>query len=355
MITTYPIARDEQLYCAWPDVARLGDRLICVFAVCTHHSNRDFTEIRCVTSDDRGRTWGTPVAIVPATRGDPATVPYWNCPRITTLDDGRLIVVVDRTIKDAGNCATNHLLESRDGGRAWSAPREIPVVGIVPDRVVVLRHGAHTGRWVLTAHQRTPEGPFFSEQRSWFSDDEGVTWTGPALLAGDPALWLCEASICELPDGELVAFLRENSGQGRDAYKVVSQDGGASWSGLIAFPLPGCHRPVAGVLRDGQVLITYRLAQGGKGWVGWWTQNTCAAFTDVASCLAAQRSQAHTRIVPIDFDRSSVSDCGYTGWVQFDDGELFIVNYCVDDWHVGQIRGYALDPAQVLIPVPVTR
>jgi hypothetical protein len=353
MIATFPIARDERLYCAWPDVARLGDRLICVFAACTHHGSRDFTEIRCVTSDDRGRSWSAPQAITTSTSGDPTTIPYWNCPRITALEDGRLIVVVDRTIKDAGNFATNHLLESSDGGRSWSEPREIPVVGIVPDRVVVLGQGPHAGRWLLTAHQKTPQGPWCSEQRVWLSDDAGQTWEGPILVAADRELWLCEASICEMPQGELVCFLRENSFRGLDAFKTISRDGGLTWGPLIAFPLPGCHRPVAGVLQDGRVLITHRFMQGGQGWVGWWTQNTFAAFTDVASCLASERQKAHTRIVPLDFDRSEKSDCGYTGWVQFDDGEIYIVNYCVDDWRAGQIRGYTLDPRAVCLPLPI--
>ncbi|HEY9076193.1 MAG TPA: hypothetical protein VIO61_06600 [Anaerolineaceae bacterium] len=64
------------------------------------------------------------------------------------------------------------------------------------------------------------------------------------------------------------------------------------------------------------------------------------AFPDVA--LAPSRAQAHTRILPVDFDRSPASDTGYSGWVQFDDGEIYIVNYIMDDAPKAQIRGYAL-------------
>ena len=46
--------------------------------------------------------------------------------------------------------------------------------------------------------------------------------------------------------------------------------------------------------------------------------------------------------MPIDFDRSPVSDLGYSGWVQFEDGEIYIVNYIVDDAPKAQIRGYSL-------------
>ena len=82
--------------------------------------------------------------------------------------------------------------------------------------------------------------------------------------------------------------------------------------------------------------------QGGKGWTGWWTQNLFAALTDEESVLADSRAGAHTRILPIDFDRSPESDTGYSGWVQFEDGEIYIVNYIVDDAPKGQIRGYSL-------------
>jgi sialidase-1 len=164
-----------------------------------------------------------------------------------------------------------------------------------------------------------------------------------------------------MPSGELVCFLRENSGLGRDAYKAISEDGGETWDGPYRMPIPGCHRPVAGLLDTGEVLVTHRFMQGGSGWLGSWTQNTFAALTDVDSCLARDRNDAWARILPLDYDRSPEADTGYTGWVQFDDGEIFVVNYVVDDApeapvrepedydgdydavQKARIRGYALD------------
>jgi sialidase-1 len=107
-------------------------------------------------------------------------------------------------------------------------------------------------------------------------------------------------------------------------------------------PIPGCHRPVAGLLENGLVLITYRFMQGGKGWVGWWTQNLFAGLTDVGSCLARTRAEAHTRLLPVDFDRHLESDLGYSGWVEFPDGEIYVVSYIMDDAPKAQIRGYSL-------------
>jgi len=89
--------------------------------------------------------------------------------------------------------------------------------------------------------------------------------------------------------------------------------------------------------------------QGGKGWLGWWTQNFFATLTDVESALATTYEEAHTRMLPVDFDRSPESDRGYSGWVEFDDDEIYIVNYILDDAPKAQIRGYALTPADLLL------
>ena len=97
-------------------------------------------------------------------------------------------------------------------------------------------------------------------------------------------------------------------------------------------------------------MITYRFMQGGQPGFGFWTQNFFAALTDVTSAAATERDRAWTRIMPLDFDRSPVSDVGYSGWVQFPDGEIYVVNYLVDDAPKAQIRGYSLREEDFLLP-----
>ena len=49
------------------------------------------------------------------------------------------------------------------------------------------------------------------------------------------------------------------------------------------------------------------------------------------------------RIIPLDYDGAAKADTGYSGWIQFADGEIYVVNYIVDDHRDrGQIRGYSL-------------
>ena len=354
MIEKFTVSRDDSIYEAFPDVALTATgRLVCVFAECTHHADRSYTCIMVTASEDRGRTWSPKRALTEPLKGDPSADPWWDCPRVTALGENRLVCVVDRIagLEEGGRGTeqSNWLYFSDDEGESWGGPHATPAHGIVPDQLVELKVGAHAGRWILSAQTvlGTREEPLWAE-RCWLSDDRGGAWSGPHTIAAQPGLQLCEGSVVELPGGELACFMRENSGQGLDCFKSISRDGGATWEGPYRMPIPACHRPVAGMLQSGKVMITHRFMQGGKGWVGWWTQNTFAALTDVESCLATERSEAHTRILPLDFDRSPESDTGYTGWVQFPDGEIYIVNYILDDAPKAQIRGYSLRESDFL-------
>ncbi|MBQ6474272.1 MAG: exo-alpha-sialidase [Victivallales bacterium] len=333
----YTISRDERWYHAWPDLTLASDgALLCVFNECTHHCNRSHTRLMLCRSEDRGRTWSPKAPLTEATDGLPY---YYNCPRISRLRDGRLAIVCDR-IPAAGEQfseqAVNVLWLSGDNGKTWAAPVEIPLRGIVPDKLCELE----TGRWLFAAQQ--PLDGRWSEYLC-YSDDQGKNWSAPVLVASDPALKLCEVSMLPLGGGTIAAFLRENSQLGYDCQKTISHDNGETWGPVTPFPLPGCHRPVAGLLQDGRVFITFRFCQGGAGGMGNGAQNFFAAVTDRRAVLASTRNQARVRIIPIDYDSAPKADTGYSGWIQFPDGALYIANYIVDDQlERGQIRGYAL-------------
>jgi len=334
LIKKFTVSRDDSVYEAWPDLALTkSGKLICVFSECKHHNDRSYTRIVLKKSIDRGRTWNDKIPLSDGTNG----LPYWNCARISRLKDDRLVIVCDKIYGKGESKSKNYLWFSDPEGEKWEGPIETPITGIVPDKLLELP----SGRWILATHDKSKKHGYL-EQSLWYSDDKGKTWVGPITVASQEGLNLCEASILRLPDGTLVAFMRENSGEGRDCYKSISLDNGESWEGPYQVPLPGCHRPVAGMLNSGRILITYRFMQGGKGWLGNWTQNFFAALTDVESAKARDRREQWTRIMPIDFDRSPVSDLGYSGWVQFEDGEIYIVNYIVDDAPKAQIRGYSL-------------
>jgi len=295
-------------------------------------------------SSDRGRTWTPKRPLTEGTRGSDF---FYNCPRISKLPDGRIVIVVDRVYtkcqEDRTKTAKVVMYFSDDNGNTWSSAAETPMRGIVPDKLLVLKNN----RWILSAHHNE-DGKLAQYLR--FSDNQGITWSDPVVVAKSPDFNLCEASILPLDNGALAAFMRENSGMGYDCKKTISRDNGETWGPVIDFPLPGCHRPVSGMLSDGKIMITYRFMQGGKGWLGFWTQNFFAALTDQDSVLAETRNESAVRIMPVDFDRSPNSDLGYSGWVQFPDGEIYVVNYIVDDaFDKAQIRGYSMHTEDFII------
>lgn len=351
-IIQFTISRDDYTYEAWPAVTLTKQGcLICVFTECTHHGDRTNTRVVMTKSTDRGRSWSEKVPLTEHTRG---LGYYYDCASITRLKDNRLAVVTNRIYNSAVGSdsaywheTSNDLLIGDEEGFNWGKPIETPVKGIVPDTLCELS----SGRWLLAAHSKSDVHGCL-EQKLWYTDDQGEHWYGPITVASQAGLNLCECSIVPLPDGTLVAFMRENSGDGSDGYKAISTDNGETWHGPYRIPLPGCHRPVARVLDSGKIMITYRFMQGGKGWLGNWTQNFFAALTDIDSALATERNEQWMRIMPIDYDRSPVSDLGYSGWVQFSDGEIYIVNYIVDDAPNGQIRGYSLREEDFMIQSP---
>ena len=347
MIEKHVVSRDDSIYEAWPDVTLTpSGRMVCVFSECTHHNDRSYTRIVLTDSTDRGRTWSPKR---PLTEGTHDPTNYWNTARISRLPDGRLVAAADRLLAPEDDAALKEcricLFFSEDDGATWSEAVETSLFGICPDKLLEL----DSGRWILSCHHKDRESGN-GIPRLWYSDDRGASWQGPAIVAEDDDLDLTEASILPVGDN-LVAFLREESRRGLDCFKTVSSDGGETWGEVVPFPLPGCHRPISGWLNDGRILITYRMCQGRKG-RGWWTQNFLAALTDRESALADTRRGARTRILPLDFDRSPCADTGYSGWVQFDDGEFYIVNYIVDDAPNGQIRGYSLGMSDFILEDP---
>lgn len=334
----WTVSRDDSVYEAWPDVVKTpSGKLICIFTECAHHLKREQVRLVTAESTDRGRTWSRKRAFTDVCVGDFT----WNNARITALPDGRLAACCDLTAHDSDG--TVYLWFADPEGERWEGSIETPVKGIVPNKLLELPNG----RWILAAHRKDAElGKLVVYSR--YSDDKGKTWSEEAIVGRDERYNLCEPTILVLSDGSLVAMMRENSGMGYDGQKSISRDNGETWEGVYPLALCGCHRPVATRLHSGRILITYRFAHGAGPW-GCWTQNFMAALTDEESCREPERKKQRMRIIPIDYDRNEKADIGYSGVAQFDDGEIYIVNYIMDDSVNSQIRGYSLREDELIL------
>ena len=329
-IQKFLINRDDEHYEAWPDIVLTdGGKLKCVFTECKHHGCRDFSRIVYVESTDRGRTWSAKKPLTEVTMRDN----YFNNARISKVGD-RLAIVADKVKNNEDSYSEIWIWYGDGEGESFGEPEVHKFRGIVPDKLRVLS----TGRMTLAAHfKNAATGKL--EQYLWYSDDGGKTWSDRITIAADPRYNFCEACILECSDGTLVTYMRENSARGYDCFKAISHDGGETWSGPFNAPIPGCHRPVCGFLPSGNILISYRYLPGwGRNCFS--SSNVFLGLFDEEAAKAENRNEL-IRTMPLDYDRSRSADTGYTGFVTFPDGEIYMVNYIVDDAPKGQIRGYS--------------
>lgn len=335
------VARNDDVYECFPCLVRTNSgRLITIYRESEAHSCAEYSHIVMRHSLDEGETWSDRQVLIESCKADGVLRKY-NCPRISQLRDGRLVAVCDAYNTPPGESlgardAINVLWFSDDDGATWSEPVETPVTGIVPDKLIETASGA----WLLAVHVgprdvNTEEQ--YLHQRVFRSIDRGASWEGPISVAYRDGLNLCEGGIVQLPDATLVCYMRENSNLGWVGYKSLSTDGGKSWEGPYPTLMPGCHRPVPGLLPSGDVMVTFRHQLGGTGP---FARNFFAYRESVASAVATEPAEQGGIILPLDHDRAERSDSSYSGWCVLGDGSLFAVTYIKDDAPMAQIRGY---------------
>lgn len=250
-----------------PDIVSLPTgRYILIYSdVDAHWSMKDQVLI-LLASDDQGATWNKHCEIDRAdlTAGDERLV----TPRLSLLNDGRLVVIVDHD--DDGHFHEdqppgNWLYWSDDLGETWSpAQKENGIGGFEPDRVLDLPDGTLG----VASHLMRGESQEFA-QVLWTTDDGGTTWTERSTIAHDGYHRFCEGAIVVLNDGErLACVMRENHSGGIPSFVAFSDDCGHNWSKPKMLPF-ALHRPYAKQLADGRVLVTGRHVNGGLGTYAW--------------------------------------------------------------------------------------
>ncbi|WP_029893904.1 sialidase family protein [Desulfohalovibrio reitneri] len=274
-------------YLSFPDVLALKDGLLlCVYRETEGHHTPRRQRLLLRESPDGGRSWGEARILHPRAA---------HCPRIARLDACELAV-----INEAGRCL--HL--SLDEGRTWATQEAGGLAHDMLDRPMAL-----DGERVLTcghthrgqaAQPRIAQAP--AEQMAYLSYNRGRSFQPLSVLNHDPCLVLCEASLTRLPDGRILALLRENSGVYEPMYFVVSEDEGHTWSDPRPTPLIG-HRPTVGLTASGKLLVTYRDVgpePGVAAWLGDLSElgefavhgaagGECAVIGDALECGAGAR------------------------------------------------------------------
>jgi hypothetical protein len=256
------IDRRDGVYLAFPDVIRAKDgSLVVVYNEADRHVRPTRRVIVASRSTDGGRTWSAP--------SYPDSVAS-HSPRLKELADGTLLV----------SDSSRVFFESPDDGHTFLPFRAEGLTHDMHDRILVLPDGP----WLTAGHRHVgEEHPAIrqppAEQVVFRSGDRGRSWERIATMAALRNLVLCEASMTRLPNGRILALLRENSFVFEPMYCCRSDDDGATWSAPVPTPLMG-HRPTMGLLPDGRLLVTYRNTGpdwGTCAWVGT-PEELCSGF-----------------------------------------------------------------------------
>lgn len=164
------------------------------------------------------------------------------------------------------------------------------------------------------------------------SEDGGVTWSDPVAINRSSAKHICEPGIIRSPDGkQLAVLLRENSRR-HNSQIIFSEDEGVTWSEPRDLPdsLNG-DRHTAKYAPDGRLLISFRRVMP-KGrddacefegdWVGW-----VGTFDDL-------KNGAEGQYLVRFKDNKNRWDCAYPGVEVLPDGTFVTTTY--GHWSEGE-------------------
>ncbi len=342
------VSRDDSVYEAFADIAQSNGVFVVTYRESLMHSPYPFSRVVTRRSIDGGNTWMAKQVLIEknATAGQGRL----NCSRIAALRDGTLVLVVDYYPEGASELSGMEairilMFRSTDAGKTWTGPIETGVRGAIVPSLKQLSNGD-----LLLGLTRlvTPDGTIANrreEQLVYRSTDGGVKWEGPSAVPQHPtiALNLNEGDFAEMDDGTVVLYMREDK-EGFTGWKSLSRDRGKSWSQPLRTHMRSvCGRPSVGRLRSGEVAITYRTCVAVSASLALYVETPEEAVRTAPRDRNNYKTDFHAgRFALLDNDRSLYPDTGYSGWVQMPGGDMFVVNYIVDDAPRAQIRGYVV-------------
>lgn len=152
------------------------------------------------------------------------------------------------------------------------------------------------------------------------SQDGGLTWGRPTIIAEHPEAHLCEPGLIRSPDGgQIAVLLRENSRK-FNSFVIFSDDEGQTWSEPRELPaaLTG-DRHVGKYAPDGRLFVTFRdttrVSSTQGDWVGW-----VGTYDDI---VASREGQYRIRLM----DNTKGADCAYPGLEILPDGTFVTTTY----------------------------
>ena len=212
---------------------------------------------------------------------------------------------------------------SEDEGQTWSPLKPIGDFGgiVTMSTLVRLKNGDYValfhddGRFLRNEGVR---GPFRVFKTT--SQDGGLTWSQPTVIAQHPTAQLCEPGAVRSPDGDQIAVLLRENSRRHNSFLITSEDEGKSWSAPEELPgaLTG-DRHVARYAPDGRLVISFRdtthVSPTAGDWVAW-----VGRYEDL---VAGREGQYRVRLM----DNLHGQDCAYPALELLPDGTFVATTY----------------------------
>ena len=219
---------------------------------------------------------------------------------------------------------------SEDDGKEWTPLKKIGDFGGIVTMGCLAR--LTSGDYLALFHD---DGRFLKKdgKRSKFfvyktlSQDGGLTWSAPEVIAAHPQAHLCEPGIIRSPNGrQLAVLLRENSRR-LNSFLILSNDEGKTWSQPVELPASLTGDRHTGVYTsDGRLFISFRdtthVSPTKGDWVGW-----VGTYDDI---VQGREGQYRVRLM----DNHKSGDCAYPGVEILPDDTIVATTY--GHWKAGQ-------------------
>ncbi|MCI0377457.1 MAG: glycoside hydrolase, partial [Gemmataceae bacterium] len=223
---------------------------------------------------------------------------------------------------------------SQDDGKSWSELEKIGDYGgiVAMGSVERLKNGDYMalfhddGRFIDGSGKKSV--PQTRRVYKVLSKDGGLTWTKPAEIAHHPEAFLCEPGLVRSPDGKQIAVLLRENSRKFNSFVIFSDDEGETWSKPKQLPaaLTG-DRHTAKFAPDGRLFITFRdttLDSPTKGdWGGW-----VGTYDDITK---GREGQYRVRLMK----NHKSMNCAYPGLELLPDGTFVTTTY--GHWTKGEM------------------
>lgn len=218
---TIIIDQDDDLYLSFPDIVKSPKTPNTFFMAYRsgdgHHPTKSNLILK--KSINNGKSWET-INEIGLNLDQHGRV--WNCPRLSYCNKNLYIICDTKsgTYERTAQFKTVFLISKNEGKSIKVL--ETPIPGMVPDKIIKFKN-----KYFCANHKIKNVDNDLIQLVSWSND--GNIWYDTNIMAHSYKKQFCEASVVNMNDDYLIAYLRDNSGHKRHMYTVKSSDG-IQWS-----------------------------------------------------------------------------------------------------------------------------